>query len=140
MFFSPGQQGILAKPGNETGFAYFKLSDKHVPSEERSMYAIVKTGGKQVQVAPGDIITIEKLNAEVGETVSLDEVLLVRNDDQVQVGTPLVAGSSVKAKVLAHDKAKKVIVFKFKKRKDYRRKNGHRQPFTRIKIEEIVTN
>ncbi|MDX9753571.1 MAG: 50S ribosomal protein L21 [bacterium] len=104
------------------------------------MYAIVKTGGKQVQVAPGDIITIEKLNAEVGETVSLDEVLLVRNDDQVQVGTPLVAGSSVKAKVLAHDKAKKVIVFKFKKRKDYRRKNGHRQPFTRIKIEEIVTN
>lgn len=104
------------------------------------MFAIVKTGGKQYQVTPGDILQIEQVDAEVGSTVSLDEVLLVRDENNVQVGNPLVAGFSVKAKVMAHDKSKKIIVFKFKKRKDYRRKQGHRQGFTRIKIEEIVAN
>lgn len=104
------------------------------------MYAIVRTGGKQYQVAPGDIIEIEKLSAEVGESISFDEVLLVRDDNKIQVGTPLVGGSSVKGKVMAHDKAKKVLIFKFRRRKDFRKKNGHRQEFTRVKIEEIVSN
>jgi large subunit ribosomal protein L21 len=85
-------------------------------------------------------LEIEKLNAEIGDTVSLDEVLMVRDDETIHVGKPLVEGSSVKAKVMAHDKGKKVIIFKFKRRKDYRLKKGHRQEFTRIKIEEIVAN
>ncbi|MBD3265101.1 50S ribosomal protein L21 [bacterium] len=103
------------------------------------MYAIVRTGGKQYQVAPGDILDVEKLNADIGDTVNLDEVLLLRGDESIQVGTPLVEGTSVKAKVMAHDKAKKLVVFKLKRRKDHRKKAGHRQHFTRIKIEEIVT-
>lgn len=103
------------------------------------MYAIVQTGGKQFQVAKGDILEIEKLDAAAGDQVSLDQVLLIRDGETLQIGQPTVENASVKAKVLAHDRAKKIIVFKFKKRKQYRRTQGHRQSFTRIKIEDIVT-
>ncbi len=97
------------------------------------MYAVIKTGGKQYKVSTGDIFKVEKLNAEAGKEVVFDTVLAV-ND---KVGTPLVAGASVKATVLAEAKDKKVIIFKKKRRQNYRRKNGHRQTLTTVKILEI---
>lgn len=103
------------------------------------MYAIVRTGGKQYQVSPGDIIQVEKLQAAAGEEIALNEVLLVKDEDRFRVGTPLLEDSSVKAKVIAHGRDKKVRIFKFKRRKNYRRTNGHRQSFTRIQIQEIVS-
>ncbi|WP_350342528.1 50S ribosomal protein L21 [Proteinivorax tanatarense] len=101
------------------------------------MYAVIKTGGKQYKVSEGDVIKIEKLAAEVDETVELNDVLAVANGEDFKVGTPLVEGAKVQAKVLEHDKAKKVYIFKFKRRKKYRKKQGHRQPFTKILIEKI---
>lgn len=101
------------------------------------MYAIIATGGKQYQVKEGDVIYVEKLNAEVDSTVELAEVLAVGKEDGLVVGKPVVEGANVVAKVLAQGKAKKVIVFKYKRKKDYRRKQGHRQPFTKIQIEKI---
>jgi large subunit ribosomal protein L21 len=101
------------------------------------MYAIIATGGKQYQVKEGDVIYVEKLDAEVEGTVELNSVLAVGKEDGLVVGKPVVEGASVVAKVLAQGKAKKIIVFKFKRKKDYRRKQGHRQPFTKIQIEKI---
>jgi large subunit ribosomal protein L21 len=100
------------------------------------MYAVIKTGGKQYKVAQGDKLRIEKLPASVGETVTFDEVLLV-GGDALKIGAPLVAGAKVEAKVIAQDRAKKIIAFKFRRRKNYRRKNGHRQPFTALEITGI---
>ncbi len=102
------------------------------------MYAIVETGGKQYRVQSGQIIDVERLPAEAGEEVELDQVLLVADDGEVTVGQPTVEGAKVRATVLRQDKARKVIVFKFKPKERYRRKAGHRQPFTRLRIEEIV--
>ena len=96
-------------------------------------YAIIKTGGKQYRVSEGDRIRVEKLDGDVGTELTFDEVLMV-SGDKVSVGTPLVGGASVKAKIVAQDRAKKVIVFKYKRRKNYRKKYGHRQPFTEIEI------
>jgi large subunit ribosomal protein L21 len=101
------------------------------------MYAIVKTGGKQYQVEPGKIIEVEKLDAAPNDEVTLSEVLLVKDGETVKVGSPTVANTSVKALVVNHDKSRKVIIFKFKRRKNYRRKTGHRQEFTRLRIQEI---
>ena len=101
------------------------------------MYAVVKTGGKQFRVQEGDVIFVEKLNAEVDSTVELNEVLAVGTDAGIKVGAPVVEGAKVVAKVAAQGKAKKVIVFKYKAKKDYRRKNGHRQPYTKLVIEKI---
>lgn len=101
------------------------------------MYAVVTTGGKQYRVQEGDVLFVEKLDAEVDGTVELTEVLAVAKDGEIKVGTPVVEGAKVVAKVLAQGKAKKVVVFKFKPKKDYRRKNGHRQPYTKIVIEKI---
>jgi large subunit ribosomal protein L21 len=101
------------------------------------MYAVIKTGGKQYKVAQGDKLRIEKLPANVGDTVTFDEVLLV-GGDALKIGAPLVAGAKVQAKVIAQDRAKKIIVFKFRRRKNYRRKNGHRQPFTALEITGIT--
>lgn len=100
------------------------------------MYAVIKTGGKQYKVAQGDRLRIEKLPASVGDTVTFDEVLLV-GGDAIKIGAPLVAGAKVEAKVIAQDREKKIIVFKFRRRKNYRRKNGHRQPFTALEITGI---
>lgn len=97
------------------------------------MYAVIKTGGKQYRVAEGDKIRVEKLPGDVGSEVTFDEVLMV-GGDKVSVGAPLVSGASVKAKIVAQDRAKKVIVFKYKRRKGYRRKYGHRQPYTELQI------
>ncbi len=103
------------------------------------MYAIIRTGGKQYQVSPGDYLEIERLPGEIGEEITFNEVLLVKDDeDELHIGTPLVNDASVTAEILAHDRSKKVIVFKLKRRKGYRRKQGHRQEFVRIRIKEIL--
>ena len=97
------------------------------------MYAVIKTGGKQYRVSEGDRIRVEKLAGDVGTELTFDEVLML-GGDKVSVGAPLVSGASVKAKIVAQDRAKKVIVFKYKRRKNYRKKYGHRQPFSEIEI------
>ncbi|MFO0665554.1 MAG: 50S ribosomal protein L21 [Polyangiaceae bacterium] len=100
------------------------------------MYAVFKTGGKQYRVAQGDKVRVEKLSGNVGDTVSFDQVLLL-GGDALKVGMPTIAGAKVQAKIVAQDRAKKIIVFKFRRRKNYRRKNGHRQPFTALEITGI---
>ena len=101
------------------------------------MYTVLSTGGKQYRVQEGDVIFVEKLNAEVDSTVELTEVLAVSNGDALKVGTPVVEGAKVVAKVLSQGKAKKITVFKYKAKKDYRKKTGHRQPYTKLVIEKI---
>ncbi len=101
------------------------------------MYAVLATGGKQFRVKEGDVIYVEKLIADVDSTVELNEVLAVETEGGIKIGTPVVEGAKVIAKVAAQGKAKKVIVFKYKSKKDYRRKNGHRQPYTKLVIEKI---
>ena len=101
------------------------------------MYAIVKTGGKQYKVAQGDVLFGEKLEANEGDVVTLDQVLAVAGENGLTVGSPVVEGATVTAKVVAQGKAKKVIVYKYKAKKDYRRKQGHRQPYTKLVIESI---
>ena len=101
------------------------------------MYAIIKTGGKQYRVSEGDVITIEKLDVAAAGTVSFDEVVTVVKDGDVKVGTPLVDGAKVTGTVLEHGKAKKILVFKYKAKSNYRRRQGHRQPFTKVRIEKI---
>lgn len=101
------------------------------------MYAVLLSGGKQYKVSEGDTIFVEKLEAEVGSNVELDKVLVVSKDGNLVVGKPVVEGAKVVAKVLAQDKAKKIIVFKYKPKKDYRKKQGHRQPYTKLQIEKI---
>ena len=101
------------------------------------MSAIVKTGGKQYKVAQGDVLFVEKLEANEGDVVTLDQVLAVAGENGLTVGAPVVEGATVTAKVVAQGKAKKVIVYKYKAKKDYRRKQGHRQPYTKLVIESI---
>ena len=101
------------------------------------MYAIIKTGGKQYRVQEGDNIFVEKLNADVDSNVVFDQVLAVVNDGDVKVGAPVVEGAKVTAKVLAQGKEKKILVFKYKAKSNYRRRQGHRQPFTKVSIEKI---
>lgn len=99
--------------------------------------AIIKTGGKQYRVAVGDKLRIEKLPGEPGASVSFDEVLLLGSGAAAKVGTPLVDGAKVSATITAHGRGKKLIVYKFRRRKNYRRKAGHRQPFTEVEITAI---
>lgn len=101
------------------------------------MYAVIKTGGKQYRVQKDDIIEVELLDAEIGNDVSLDEVLLVGSDGKAKIGAPTVSGASVKATVLNQKRGDKIIVFKKKRRQNYRRKNGHRQSITVLKIKSI---
>ncbi|MCC2654983.1 MAG: rplU [Panacagrimonas sp.] len=102
------------------------------------MYAVIKTGGKQYRVASGDTLKIETLVADVGATVSFDEVLLVGQGDSVKVGAPIVSGGSVKAEVVAHGRGDKIRIIKHRRRKHYHKEQGHRQNFTQVKITEIV--
>ena len=101
------------------------------------MYAVIETGGKQYRVQEGDVITVEKLNAEAGETVVFDKVLLMSDGKEVKVGTPYLT-SAVTGSVVENGKGKKVIIFKYKAKKDYRKKQGHRQPYTMVKIESLT--
>lgn len=101
------------------------------------MYAVIKTGGKQFRAEPGRTLRVPSLDVDSGETVTFDEVLLASDGDEVKVGAPSVDGASVTAEVVKHGRDKKVIVFKRKRRKGYRKKQGHRQGFTEIRIDEV---
>lgn len=100
------------------------------------MYAVIETGGKQYRVQEGDVITVEKLNVEAGETVVFDKVLLMSDGKEVKVGTPYL-DAAVTGSVVENGKGKKVIIFKYKAKKDYRKKQGHRQPYTMVKIDSL---
>ncbi len=100
------------------------------------MYAIIETGGKQIKVTEGQEIYIELLNTEAGETVTFDRVLMVGGDD-IKVGSPMLDGATVTGKVDKHGKGKKITVYKYKPKKNYRRKQGHRQPYTKVVIDKI---
>ncbi len=104
--------------------------------EEGTMYAVIKTGGKQYRVQTGDKIFVEKLPGNVGDAVSFDQVLML-GGEALKLGKPLVSGAKVEAKILEHGRGEKVIIFKFRRRKNYRRKTGHRQPFTTLQITDI---
>jgi len=101
------------------------------------MYAVIQTGGKQYRVAPGDVIEVEKLPVDEGGEVTFDQVLLVGSESETRLGQPLVPGARVVARVVKNGRAPKVLVFKIKRRKNYRRKQGHRQAFTRLSIQDI---
>lgn len=101
------------------------------------MYAIIETGGKQYKVSEGDVIKVEKLEVDAGATHIFERVLTVANGDDVKFGEPVVAGASVTASVIGDGKAKKVIVYKYKPKKGFHKKRGHRQPFTMLKVEKI---
>ncbi|GIW41046.1 MAG: 50S ribosomal protein L21 [Candidatus Binatia bacterium] len=104
-----------------------------------SEYAIIRTGGKQYRVEPGDVLRVEKLDRAVGQEVEFDEVLLAAREGKVEVGTPLLPRCRVLGEVLAQGKSRKVLVFKKKRRKNYRRRYGHRQPYTEVRITKIET-
>ena len=101
------------------------------------MYAVIKSGGKQYKVAPGSVVRVEKLNLEKGSKVEFDTVLAVNNDQQTTLGDPVVQNAKVIGTVVESGKAKKVIIFKYKRKKQYRVKRGHRQPYTAVQIDEI---
>lgn len=101
------------------------------------MYAVIESGGKQYRVSLGDVIRVEKLNAEVGDTVQFDKVLLVSDENNVRVGRPYLDNATVSAKVLRQDKARKVLAFRYKAKKNVRVRKGHRQPFTEVEISAI---
>ena len=101
------------------------------------MYAVIQTGGKQYRVQQGDVIYVEKINAQADETVTFEKVLLVGEGESVKVGTPAVEGAKVQGKVLAQVKGQKIIVYKYKAKKNERKKQGHRQPYTKVEITAI---
>jgi large subunit ribosomal protein L21 len=101
------------------------------------MYAIIQTGGKQYRVQEGDVLSVEKLAVAEGDTLTFDKVLLVSGQDGITVGRPYVEDAVVEAEAIEHGKGKKIIVFKYKAKKNYRKKQGHRQPFTKVRITKI---
>ena len=101
------------------------------------MYAIIQTGGKQYRVSEGDVVSIEKLTAAEGEEVVFDQVLTVVSDSDIKIGKPVVEGAKVTAKVVEHGKGKKILVFKYKAKSNYRKRQGHRQPYTQVEISKI---
>ncbi len=101
------------------------------------MYAIMTSGGKQYRVQEGDVLRLEKLDGDVGAAVSFDQVLMVSDGEEVRLGQPILEGAAVHASIVEQDKARKILVFKFKRRKRYRRKLGHRQPYTAVRIDRI---
>jgi len=104
------------------------------------MFAVIKTGGKQYVVKEGDVLSVEKLKAKAGETVQFDQVLLIEDGDQTLIGTPILDKAAVRAEVVRNFKDDKILVFKKKRRKQYRRTRGHRQPLTEVKIEKIYAD
>src|SRR5438132_224827 len=100
-------------------------------------YAIIRTGGKQYRVAPGDVLRVERLGGDVGATIEFGEVLLTGGEGTVRIGTPLVDGARVRGQIVAQDRDRKILVYKKKRRKNYRRRRGHRQSFTAVRVTEI---
>jgi large subunit ribosomal protein L21 len=105
--------------------------------EGKNMYAVVATGGKQYKVAEGDVLRFEKLTGDVGSLIAFDNVLIFSDGENVKIGQPGVDGVTVHGQIVAQGKSKKILVFKYKRRKRYRRKQGHRQPFTAVRIDRI---
>ena len=103
------------------------------------MYAIIESCGKQYKVAEGDVVFFEKLDVEEGKKVTFDQVVLVSDNGKIEVGAPYVKGVKVEGKVVAHGKGKKILVYKYKAKKNYRRTQGHRQPYTKVEISKIKT-
>jgi large subunit ribosomal protein L21 len=101
------------------------------------MYAVIRTGGKQYRVAKDQLISVEKLEADIGQSIDFDEVLMVSDGDNTQIGTPLVSGAKVKAEVVEQGRHKKIWILKFKRRKHHMKQQGHRQSFTQVKITDI---
>jgi large subunit ribosomal protein L21 len=101
------------------------------------MYAVIKTGGKQYRVAAGDKLKVEKLTGDVGSSVTFDQVLMVADGDNVTIGAPLISGATIPAKIVSHGRGDKVMIFKFRRRKHYRKTQGHRQDYTEIEIGAI---
>lgn len=101
------------------------------------MYAVIRSGGKQHRVEPGSTLKVEKLDVQIGKKIDLGEVLMVGGEGEVQVGDPTLSKAKVTATVLDHDRARKIIVFKKKRKKQYRRTRGHRQPYTEVRVEDI---
>jgi large subunit ribosomal protein L21 len=102
------------------------------------MYAVIETGGKQYRVQEGDVLFVEKIDAEEGQVIDFDKVLVLSKEGDLTVGKPFIEGAKVEGSVLEQGKSKKIVVFKYKAKKNYRKKQGHRQPFTKVKIEKIV--
>ena len=102
------------------------------------MYAVIRSGGKQYRVTPGQTVRLEKVTGEVGSKVELGDVLLVENEGNIQVGSPVVANAKIQVTVLEHDRAKKILIFKKKRKKQYRRTQGHRQNYTAVRIDSII--
>ncbi|MFH1625030.1 MAG: 50S ribosomal protein L21 [Pseudomonadota bacterium] len=101
------------------------------------MYAVVKTGGKQYKISEGDLLRVERLDGEIGDQVELKDVLMVADGDKIDIGTPVLSDACVVGQIVKHGKAKKIVVFKSKRRKGYRKKYGHRQVYTNLRIKEI---
>lgn len=101
------------------------------------MYAVIQTGGKQYKVTEGEVLRVEKLAGQAGDKVTIDQVLMIKDDNGVRIGSPIVQDARVTAEVMEQGRGKKIVVYKYKRRKNYRRKQGHRQAFTKIKIEKI---
>ena len=102
------------------------------------MYAIIETGSKQYRVSEGDVIKVEKLKGNVGDAVEINDVLLIKKENETKVGNPMISNAKVVGEIVETGKGKKIIIFKFKRRKNYRRKRGHRQPYTTLKINQII--
>jgi large subunit ribosomal protein L21 len=102
------------------------------------MYAVIQTGGKQYRVAPGDTLTVEKLPGNVGDSVEFGEVLMLSRDGSLAVGKPVIQGAKVTAKIVEHGRGEKLVVYKFRRRKNYRLRNGHRQNYTSIQISDVL--
>jgi large subunit ribosomal protein L21 len=127
---------LLTLEGGSKGYGRFgRTASRRI--EVIEMYAVIKTGGKQYRVSEGDRLRVEKLPGEVGEKVVFDKVLMLGGDESPKIGAPTVEGAEVEAEIQAQDRAKKVVVFKFKHRKKYRKKQGHRQPYTAVRITKI---
>lgn len=101
------------------------------------VYAVIRTGGKQYKVSQGDVVQVEKLSGQVGDVITLDQVLFIGGNDEVKIGTPILSGAEVTGEIVEQGQAKKVLVFKKKRRKSYSRQHGHRQKLTKLKITEI---
>jgi large subunit ribosomal protein L21 len=114
------------------------ISETVEQEEHTIMYAVIATGGKQYRVNVGDEVFIEKIEGEAGDSVTFGEVLAVSDDAGLRVGAPTLDGASVEAEIVKQGKGKKIIIFKYKAKKGYRRKNGHRQPYTRVRIVSIL--